>query len=445
MQSQSMGNKNIALFNLCFVEMWERFSFYGMQSILTLFLVEKVSKGGLGWTEANALYLSGIYSASVYLTTVIGGWLGDKILAPRYCIIVGCGLMMVGHTLMGFATVSNLHFFAALAFLSVGCGIMKPNISKVVSDINNNNPKAQGNSFYLFYATINIGALLGPLLTGVLMDKYNYNLAFLSAAFALGLGFMNFLIVTYVPNGSLSAYGNKISTQEIVSNIYTKSFVKKSIVFFVWINVLHWVFEITYSFPFNLLSLLTNTNVNRTIYLNHSSLAIPVTWLNSYYGFLIIIMAPVVSYYLNKFGIFNNFTKQIAIGYGLLTISNVIMLLIYWHLQHNPHYMISLWWLFIFYLNLAIAELLCVTSLLNFAIVLAPKHLKNNFLAITMALGWGVGSLLGGCFGAETTKYPIPLFSILVVFSILLCIVHWFLQNIEKKIVAEKTMLEMYI
>ena len=114
-----------ALYLLFFTEMWERFSYYGMRALLVLF--SETSKGGLGWTSAQAGQLYGLYTGLVYVTPLIGGYLADKLLGFRYAVIIGAILMTLGHGSLAFESLYS--FYLGLLLLILGNGFFKPNMS----------------------------------------------------------------------------------------------------------------------------------------------------------------------------------------------------------------------------------------------------------------------------------------------------------------------------
>jgi POT family proton-dependent oligopeptide transporter len=122
-----------ALFILFFTEMWERFSYYGMRALLVLFLVTSLTGGGWAWDRKEALQLYAVYTGLVYLTPIIGGWIADKFTGYRKAVILGAGIMTIGHACMSAET--HFFFFLGLAFLIIGNGLFKPNISSMVGQL----------------------------------------------------------------------------------------------------------------------------------------------------------------------------------------------------------------------------------------------------------------------------------------------------------------------
>jgi POT family proton-dependent oligopeptide transporter len=175
------------LFYLFFAEMWERFSFYGMRALLTLYMVEEIFKSLSNRDYATAaVYAS--YGSLVYASTVIGGQISDKILGMRSSIFLGGILMSIGHFVL--AVQNDIAFFLALAFIIVGNGFFKPNISTFVGALYKDGDVRKDSGFTIFYMGINIGGWIAPLLCGWLAIKYGYHYGFGLA----GIGMMTGLI-----------------------------------------------------------------------------------------------------------------------------------------------------------------------------------------------------------------------------------------------------------
>lgn len=198
-------NKRIhpkALFVLFFAEMWERFSYYGMRTLLTLYMVREIFNE-LSQAEADtkALGIYGSYTAMVYLFPMIGGILADKVLGFRKAIIFGGVLMMVGHfalAIEGMAFGGYLPlFFLSLAFIIVGNGFFKPNLSSFVGDFYSLNDSRKDGAFTIYYMGVNIGALLSIVTCGYVGEEISWHLGFGLAGIGMLLGLVIFWI--YAP------------------------------------------------------------------------------------------------------------------------------------------------------------------------------------------------------------------------------------------------------
>lgn len=180
------------LFVLFFTEMWERFSYYGMRALLTLFLVSSIASGGWEWTRAEALQLYGLYTGLVYLTPILGGIIADKLTGYRKAILIGALMMTLGHASMALEGVSANFFFLGLALMILGNGMFKPNISSMVGQIYPDNSSKKDAGYTIFYMGINAGAFLGMLLCGYIGEKVGWHYGFGLAGVFMFFGMLQF-------------------------------------------------------------------------------------------------------------------------------------------------------------------------------------------------------------------------------------------------------------
>jgi POT family proton-dependent oligopeptide transporter len=191
--AQAAGNPTKqppGLFLLFGVEMWERFSFYGMRAFLTLFLIS--SAGGFGWSKEQASHLYGWYQGLVYLTPLLGGYLADRLIGTHRSIIVGGILISAGHFCL--AVPARTTFFVGLGLIILGTGFFKSNISTMVGQLYSENDRRRDAAFTIFYMGINLGASLGQIICPKLADAYNWHIGFSAAGFGMVLGLVVYLI-----------------------------------------------------------------------------------------------------------------------------------------------------------------------------------------------------------------------------------------------------------
>ena len=178
------------LFTLFFAEMWERFSYYGMRALLLYYMI----KGFLGLNDSAAYQVYGAYTALVYLTPYFGGMLADRLLGRRRAVVLGGLLMATGHLLM---TIENrTMFFVALAFLIVGNGFFKPNISTIVGELYPKTSDKKDAGFTIFYMGINLGAAMSPIICGYVGETYGWHFGFGLATAGMLVGVAVFVLPT---------------------------------------------------------------------------------------------------------------------------------------------------------------------------------------------------------------------------------------------------------
>jgi POT family proton-dependent oligopeptide transporter len=154
------------LSTLFFTEMWERFSYYGMRAILTLYMTKSLAEGGLGFDEKYAALLYATYVSSVWYLPLIGGWLADRVFGARRAVLIGGIIIACGHYSMAINT--HLNFYAGLVLIALGTGLLKPNISAMVGQLYPEKDQRRDSGFSIFYMGINLGAFLSPIIVGFL-------------------------------------------------------------------------------------------------------------------------------------------------------------------------------------------------------------------------------------------------------------------------------------
>ena len=180
------------LANLFSVELWERFSFYGMQGIVLLYMYFEVAEGGLGIDRAVAAGIVGAYGGSVYLFSVLGGWVADRLLGSERTMLASAVLIMAGH--VSLALVPGAAGLASgLVLIAVGSGGLKATITNLVGALYEPRDPRRDAGFSIFYMGINIGGLLGPLLTGLVQVRYGFHLGFGLAAVGMAIGLAQYL------------------------------------------------------------------------------------------------------------------------------------------------------------------------------------------------------------------------------------------------------------
>ncbi|WP_091227656.1 peptide MFS transporter [Microbacterium sp. 3J1] len=180
-----------ALVHIFGVEMWERFSFYGMQGILLIYLYFSVTEGGLGLPQAVAGGIVGAYGGSVYLSTILGAWIADRMLGSERVLFLSAIVIVAGHValalLPGFLGVG-----VGLVLVALGSGGLKANATAVVGTLYGPDDTRRDAGFSLFYLGINLGAFLGPILTGILQSSLGFHYGFGLAAIGMALGLVQY-------------------------------------------------------------------------------------------------------------------------------------------------------------------------------------------------------------------------------------------------------------
>ncbi|WP_296535954.1 oligopeptide:H+ symporter [uncultured Actinomyces sp.] len=173
------------------VEMWERFSYYGMRAILLYFITDTVARGGLGLSANSGQVVIALYGMAVYLLAIPGGIFADRVIGPWLSTLYGGMVIMAGHICLS-VPVTALSWLG-IVLVAVGTGFIKPNLTTIVGGLYDDDDIRRDAGFQLFYMSINIGAFASPLLTGWLREHYGYHAGFSSAAVGMAFALVAFV------------------------------------------------------------------------------------------------------------------------------------------------------------------------------------------------------------------------------------------------------------
>ena len=173
------------------VEMWERFSYYGMRAILLYFITDTMANGGLGLSDTSGQVVIALYGMAVYLLAIPGGIFADRVIGPWLSTLYGGVVIMVGHICLTIPT--TVTSWTGIVLVAVGTGFIKPNLTTIVGGLYDDDDIRRDAGFQLFYTSINVGAFASPLLTGWLREHYGYHAGFSSAAVGMAFALAAFV------------------------------------------------------------------------------------------------------------------------------------------------------------------------------------------------------------------------------------------------------------
>lgn len=192
-ETRTIFGHPIGLVNLFGVELWERFSFYGMLTILGYYLYYSLTDGGLGLEKTTATGIVGAYGGLVYLSTVLGGWLADRLLGMERTVFYGGVVVMAGH--IALAVLPGLTGVGVgLVLVALGSGALKANASSLLGTLYEKGDARADGGFTLFYLGVNLGAFVGPLITGLLQTHLGFHYGFGAAAIGMALGLTQYVV-----------------------------------------------------------------------------------------------------------------------------------------------------------------------------------------------------------------------------------------------------------
>ena len=411
------------LYLLFFTEMWERFSYYGMRAILILYLTKKLMEGGLGMNEKDAMLLYGYFAGCVYFTPLIGGWLADRYLGKRLAVTIGGITMMLGQFTL-FALNSTMGLYIGLLLLIIGNGFFKPNISTLVGGLYKEGDSRRDAAFTIFYMGINLGAMIAPLVIGVVTDNmfattnedgsiaYGYRYGFLVSGLGMLLGQVIFNLlgpkflgdlgtkpVGAVSDSSTSEKVQSINpeTREVLNEKQERE--RISVIFILLIfAVFFWAgFEQAGSS----LSLYTDKFIDRSI----GSFEIPTSWFQSVNPLFIVTLAPLFTlFWASPIG--RRLTTPVKMGVGMIILGAGFLFMIGAVAERSANGDVNdvnnkaaLMWLIMTYLLHTIGEL-CISPVgLSVVTKLSPPKLASVLMAVWM-LSSSFANFLGGFIAA---------------------------------------------
>ncbi|MFI8504667.1 peptide MFS transporter [Streptomyces sp. NPDC085524] len=426
------------------LEVWERFSFLGMQAILVLYFADTVADGGLGMDPGTAASVSAAYGTMVYLVSVAGGWLADRILGSYRAVLWGGVLIACGHYAMAVPTAAMT--WAGLGLISAGTGLLKPNVAGMVGKLYRTADERRDAGFALYYMGINIGAFAGPLITGWLGEHKGWHWGFSAAAVGMTAGLVQYVLgrrhlagrkhsaefalapdamrsaVTKIIAGCLGfaalatllALAGWLTMDRFVDLLTLVSVIAPAVSFAVMFRsarvtagerrrlrpyVVLFLASVAFNFilfqAYSTMMLLASTSARTTIL----GFDFPASWYASALGAFEVLLAPVVAALWARMGSRQpHASNKIAIGVILGGLSFLLMVV-----PTSGHggeaYEMAAWWIVGSYLLLGLGDVLLETSGMSATTKLAPKAYGNQ----TMAL-WFLSLALANGIQAQVVK-----------------------------------------
>ncbi len=456
-----------ALYTLFATEMWERFSYYGMRALLTLYLTAELVNGGFGLSREESLTIYAIFTGLVYLTPILGGWVADNFLGKRKTVYIGGLVMSMGQFLLA-ASAFLVHsldaetrlflFNFGLGVLIIGNGFFKPNISTIVGDFYDDNDPRKDSAFNIFYMGINLGAILGPFIAGALGENIDWGYGYLAA----GVGMIVGVLWLKAREASLEDKGLPPNTPEGKLVLDAKDWrdivlyaigliVSTFVIIYIWrmlpdnvASIITYIgfgvgflglgyiivkgtngsaewsrmivilvlafFNIAFWAGFEqaggTMNLFAKENTDRLIF----GWDMPATWFQNINPIAILIFAPIFSVMWLKLDAmkFNPRTPiKFAIGLFLGAAAFWIMTQAS-HAAENGN-LVSPWWLVVVYVVLTLGELMLSPIGLSMITKLAPRKLVSVVMGVWMA-SFAAGNYLAGMLESILHKYDFELY-----------------------------------
>jgi POT family proton-dependent oligopeptide transporter len=429
------------LANLFSVELWERFSFYGMQAIVLLYMYFEASEGGLGIDQAVAAGIVGAYGGSVYLFSVLGGWVADRLLGSERTMLASAVLIMAGHTALALLP-ATAGLASGLILIAVGSGGLKATITNLVGALYSKDDPRRDAGFSIFYMGINIGGLIGPLVTGLVQVRWGFHLGFGLAAIGMAIGLGQYLwarrslpeevhaVPDPLPRELRVRYGviaalavvvvvaavlTRLLTAENLASVVVVAIVVAAVVLFVillrsrridadersrvWSFIPMFVgsaaFWALFQQQFTVITIYSETRLDREV----GGWTIPIPWVQSFNPLFIILLAPVFAALWVRLG-----TRQppAPVKFGLGTILMGLAFLLF--LPQAHHAAVPVLWIALVMLVATSGELSLSPVGLSLATKLAPRAFPVLMVALfylSVALGTALSGYLAGFYSEE--------------------------------------------
>ena len=386
------------LYVLFFVEMWERFSYYGMRAILTLFLAAPVIMGdpqsGYGWSNAETLSFYGTYTMFVYLTSIPGGWIADKFIGQKKAVMVGGLLLCIGHGIL--AVDAQWAFFSGLVFIVLGVGLLKPNISTMVGGLYKQGDIRRDKGFTIFYIGINLGAFLSSLIVGYVGEVHGWHYGFGLAGIGMTLGLVQYLLGQKYLKNVGNFYGDSENKEELEAMKKPLTKIEKDRVIVLFISfLLVIVFWGAFEQAGGLMNIYAKENTNRIL----MGWEVPASWFQSLNAMFIIFLGTSVAlYWANRklngkvsSSLFKMIIGLIIMGTGFFFMSAAAS-------EFNNTGASAMYWLVLAYLFHTIGELCISPVALSYITKLAPVKYASLMMGVYFAMT-GFGNKLAGLLG----------------------------------------------
>ena len=396
------------LYILFFVEMWERFSYYGMRAILTLFLAAPIimddPQSGYGWTNTETLSFYGTYTMFVYLMSIPGGWIADKFIGQKKAVMLGGLLLCFGHGIL--AVDAEWAFFTGLILIVVGVGFLKPNISTMVGGLYKKGDNKRDTGFYIFYMGINIGAFLGALTVGAVAAKYGWHYGFGLAGIGMAIGQLVYIYGLKYLEGVGEFIGSEKSPDKDLMNKPLTSVEKDRMLVMFLSFLIIIVFWGAFEQAGGLMSLYTEQKTDRMLSFSLPFIGneVPAAIFQSINAFFIIIFATIVAKFWSdwaKKGKESSSLFKMAIGLIIMAFGFFFMTKASTEVIMEGDEVVqksAMIWLVLAYLFHTIGELCASPVALSFITKLAPVKYAAFMMGAYFA-ATGLGNKVAGFVG----------------------------------------------
>jgi len=398
------------LSTLFFTEMWERFSYYGMRAFLILYMVH-----ALGFDDKRAGSVYGTYTASAWAAAIFGGIIADRWLGQYKSVLIGGIIIAIGHFTLAFHPLP--FFYAGLAFIVIGTGLLKPNVSGIVGSLYDAQDTRRDAGFSIFYMGINLGAALGPFIAGYLAQRVDWHIGFACAGVGMTLGLIQYVMgrrhlqpaidrlaeqrraARAKPATSAASAPSTEPTFGGFTKVEWKRLAAMAVFF-----VLAAVFWGAYEQAGSTLNLFGDRYTRTSIL----GVSFPSSWFLTVQAIFVIVLAPVFAWLWIRLGKYEPSTPaKFAFGLLMIGISFLFLLPAASHIQNTPGVRVSPFWLIGCYFIQELGELSISPVGLSVFTKLAPVKIVGMMLGVWF-LADSVGNKVAGFAAGFISSAPLP-------------------------------------
>jgi POT family proton-dependent oligopeptide transporter len=403
----------LGLSTLFFTEMWERFSYYGMRAFLILYMTTPIVAGGLGMADSDATSIYGTYTGSAWGASILGGIIGDRWLGQYRSVLIGAVVIMLGHFSLVFEPLP--FFYAGLALIVIGTGLLKPNVSTLVGSLYPQGDSRRDGGFSIFYMGINVGALIGPLVAGYLAQKVNWHIGFASAGVGMALGLIQLAfgkrhLKAAIERTSLAAVAlaGSPAGDETPAGASRFSFTRDELKRLFAIAVF-FVFGILFFAGYEQAGSTLNLFADRYTRLDVFGFSFPSSWFQSVQPIFVILLVPVFAWTWQNLGANEkepSITGKYALGLFFMGLSYLVLVPAGGMAQAGEGIRVSPWWLVVSYAISEFGEICIYPVGMSAVSKLAPARIVGLMMGVWF-LSIAFGNKLAGWVAGFIESMPL--------------------------------------
>ena len=388
------------LSTLFFTEMWERFSYYGMRAFLIYYMTASVADGGLGFADANAGNIYGLYTGSAWGASILGGIVADRWLGQYRSVLIGGIIIALGHFTLAFKPLP--FFYSGLTFIVIGTGLLKPNVSTLVGALYKPGDARRDAGFSIFYMGINLGALFGPLIAGYLAQKVDWHVGFACAGVGMTAGLIQYVVGRNRLQSPVAAAKADAKTAPPASpRGFTATEWKRmgAIVIFFLVAILFWG---AYEQAGSTLALFADRYTRLEVF----GFSFPSSWFQSVQPIFVITFAPIFAWIWVRLGDRDpSVPAKLALGVLFMGVAFAVLVPA-GAMAQGAGIRVSPWWLVVSYAVSELGELCLYPVGLSAVTKLAPARILGLMMGVWL-LSNAFGNMLAGSSARFFVSMPL--------------------------------------